>query len=83
MVDIKAIEAKIREKLKTTESVPLIYTDPADDVKTYHGAEAYYVQVYDKVIVSIAGSDIEYTLDWMINGYGSEIYMADLGEKLT
>ena len=35
MVNIKAIEAKIREKLKTTESVPLIYTDPADKIKTY------------------------------------------------
>lgn len=82
MVDIKAIEAKIREKLKTTESVPLIYTDPADDVKTYHGAEAYYVQVYDKVIVSIAGSDIEYTLDSMVNEFGSEIYLANLGDRL-
>lgn len=82
MVDVKAIEAKIREKLKTTESVPLIYTDPSDKIKTHHGAEAY-MSNRPYVIVSIAGSDIEYTLDCMINEFGSEIYMADLGEKLT
>lgn len=83
MVDVKAIEAKIREKLKTTDSVPLIYTDPADKIKTYYGAEAYSTALYDKLLISIAGSDIEYTLDYMINEIGSEIYLADLGDRLA
>lgn len=79
MVDVKAIEAKIREKLKTTESVPLIYTDPSDDIRTYHGAEAYLYKYIDQLIITVAGSEIDY----MVNEIASEIYMADLGEKLT
>lgn len=82
MIDIKAIEQKIRDRIKSTETIPLIYTDPSDDFRMYHGAEAYLTGS-DKLLVSIAGSDIEYTLDCMINEFGSEIYMADLGDRLA
>lgn len=82
MKDVKDIEQKIRKRIKSTETIPLIYTDPSDDFKMYHGAEAYLTHS-DKLLIEIAGSDIEYTLDYMINEIGSEIYMADLGYRLA
>lgn len=62
MTDIKVIEQKIRDRIKSTETIPLIYTDPSDDFKMYHGAKAYLTAT-DRLLVSVAGSDLEYTLD--------------------
>lgn len=82
MKDVKDIEQKIRDRIKSTETIPLIYTDPSDDFRMYHGAEAYLTGS-DKLLISVSGSDTEYTLDSMVNEFGSEIYMADLGDRLT
>lgn len=82
MTDIKVIEQKIRDRIKFTETIPLIYTDPSDDFKMYHGAEAYLTAT-DRLLVSVAGSDLEYTLDSMVNEFGSEIYLANLGDRLA
>lgn len=83
MIDPKIVEQKLRDALKETDSVPVLYTMVYNGEKVYFAADTYMLD--GNVKIEQGGSDGEEDLkDFLkyFDGVDGDMYFAIPGDKI-
>lgn len=83
MIDLKSVEQKLKDALKQTDSVPILYTMLFDGNKVYFAANVYLID--ENLKIEQSGSDGEEDLKDFLKYFdrvNSEIYFAKPGDRI-